>query len=109
MRKLPQLIEGDIRVEWVDLGEGREGDFDPADPEDEPLLRFDVSFLEDGEWADPGNASYCTRMRADAPEKILTAALQVLMTAVQDTRNAGKMKRRLQELSWLRREDFDNL
>ena len=46
-----ELIKDRVKVEWVELGEGWWGDYDPDDPMDEELLRFDVSWLDDaGQW-----------------------------------------------------------
>ena len=50
------LIDGRYKVEWVNLGEGKDGDYDSNNPDDIALLRFDISF--DGELMQDG--SYCT-------------------------------------------------
>lgn len=34
--------DGMVKVEWTDLGEGLSGDYDPSDPEDISLLRYDA-------------------------------------------------------------------
>jgi len=39
----------DVRVELEWIGEGYEGDYDPEDPEDVPLLRFTV-YRREGDW-----------------------------------------------------------
>ena len=39
---MTEVIRGDRKVEWVDIGEGWNGDYDPDDPDDTALLRFDV-------------------------------------------------------------------
>jgi len=36
------LIKNNIMVEWVELGEGLSGDYNPDDPKDIELLRFDI-------------------------------------------------------------------
>lgn len=51
-----EYTHGRYRLEWVELGEGRDGDYDPTDPDDYPLLRADL--YGDGEPLDGG--SYCT-------------------------------------------------
>jgi len=42
-----EMIRDNIMVEWVELGEGLCGDYNPDDPDDIELLRFDVSRLDD--------------------------------------------------------------
>jgi hypothetical protein len=54
-----ELIRGRVRVEWVELGEGWNGYYQEDDPDDEELLRFDVSWwlpdTDDPENIDPSN------------------------------------------------------
>jgi hypothetical protein len=54
------LVAGRVKVEWSELGEGSDGDFDPSDPDDVELLRFDFYALVRGEWVAVADASYCT-------------------------------------------------
>ena len=98
-------LEGDgFRVEWVSLGEGNFGDYDPADPEDQELLRFDVSRQdENGRWEQIQDGSYCTLMPVDTSSEILRAALAYILREIGGGFN---IKRRLEELSWLSPEDF---
>lgn len=72
----------DLRVRWVELGEGASGEYDPGDPGDVELLRLDVELSEDtaeeygifGEEADeagwlvPQDASFCTAVPAATPQ-----------------------------------------
>jgi hypothetical protein len=98
-------LEGDgFRVEWVSLGEGNFGDYDPEDPEDEEFLRFDVSRQgEDGQWEQIQDGSYCTLMPVDTSVEILRAALVYILREIGGGFN---VKRRLEQLSWLAPEDF---
>ena len=72
-----------LRVDWVNLGEGCSGDYDPEDPNDVNLLRFDVYKQEQPEhwddsddgWRAVDDASYCTNMPAHTSEDILKQAL----------------------------------
>jgi hypothetical protein len=43
-----QLWIGDIGVAFADIGEGRNGDYNPEDPEDEALLRLDFMQKDEG-------------------------------------------------------------
>ena len=75
---MTEVIRGDRKVEWVDIGEGWNGDYDPDDPDDTALLRFDVLELTNihglfsdspvMEWEVLDDASYCTQMPADSSE-----------------------------------------
>ena len=96
------FIRDRVKVSLVNLGEGVSGDYNPEDPEDENLLRFDVSVYEDGQWQEVPNASYCTNIRADlAPERHVHY-LGVIMDAVYDNVMGDKsIKRICEELSWI--------
>lgn len=105
------LIHSALRVTWEYLGEGLDGDYDPDDVLDFPHLRFTVDQrtwssgqVDDGEWQELPNASYCTRMPINAPEWMLIRALGEILEAARQP----SPKRRLEELSWLRPEDFDD-
>jgi hypothetical protein len=95
------LIDGKYRVEWVHLGEGKDGDYDPNDPDDVELLRFDVSF--DGELIPDG--SYCTLMPVNTPEDILKKGLERIMDTIYDKCSTGDCWKRggkvFEELSWI--------
>lgn len=64
-----RLADGDLAIEFADEGEGYEGEYDPVDPNDRPLLR--VSFLKrddedpDG-WSYIDGASWCTEVGVDS-------------------------------------------
>lgn len=97
-----QLIRGNVRVEWVNLGEGYFGEYDPDDPEDENFLRFDVSVLEDDEWVDPGDASYCTQFPATVSERLQSLALELIMDEVYDLlQDERPIKKKCENLSWI--------
>lgn len=104
---LTSCLRGNRKVEWVDLGEGWSGDYDPSDPEDEALLRFDVLQAPEGEepdWENFGNwelmddASYCTQMPADSSEDILRRGAAIIMDATYGKSNIKKI---CEELSWI--------
>lgn len=110
-----QLITDDgIKVEWVDLGEGRSGDYDPGDPDDVALLRFDVcldpylaaehhingELSWEGAWVTPQDASYCTNTPTDTNEQDLAALLGLIATRVRDGLGTS-LKRTCEELSWI--------
>jgi hypothetical protein len=95
------LIDGKYKVEWVNLGEGKDGDYNPGDPDDVELLRFDVSF--NGELIPDG--SYCTLMPVNTQERILKKGLERIMDIINDKCGTGdyceNSKKILEELSWI--------
>ena len=100
---MTELIRGNVKVEWVELGEGYDGDYSPIDPEDRELLRFDVSRrTANGEWEAVEDASYCTLTPADTPEDVQRALLALLMDEVYDPVEAGQsIKKLCERLSWI--------
>jgi len=102
------LKRGNVEVTLDWIGEGWEGDWNPADPEDGPLLRFDV--YHKGEAVD--NASYCTRLRATDSRAILKRAVKVIMDEVFDPLQGEvpcSIKKTCEYLSWLCVEDFNGI
>lgn len=70
---------GPVRVAWVCLGEGYNGEYDSENPEDELLLRFDVAVKNEDIGDFVTIESRCTCFTANAPAKDKDAALDVLM------------------------------
>ncbi len=70
---------GPVRVAWLCLGEGYNGNYDPKDPEDELLLRFDVAVKNEDIGSFVTVESRCTCFAAKATEKDKEAALEVLL------------------------------
>jgi len=104
-----ELIIGKVKVEWVNLGEGLSGDYNPDDPEDENLLRFDVSKLENGEWVEVPDASYCTLFSANASDENKQEGLRILMDNIYEEVRAGhSIKKLCERLSWISPETMEN-
>jgi len=59
----PTFSHGRYRLEWVHVGEGYDGEYNPDNPLDKPLLRADL--YADDEMLDCG--SYCTCAPIDTP------------------------------------------
>jgi len=70
---------GPVRVAWVCLGEGYNGDYDPKNPEDELLLRFDVAVKDEDIGSFVTVESRCTCFAAKAPDKAKEEALDILL------------------------------
>lgn len=99
--KLPTLIRGNVRIDWVNLGEGNDGDYDPSDPNDKNLLRFDVYRLDGKEWNGVEDGSYCTQVTVSTPNCVLMGHLTHFMDTIYDDVSAhGKAKRLCESLSW---------
>ena len=75
-----RLTRGKVTVELVSLNEGYNGDYDPEDPDDVSLWRFDVYY--DGEPVD--GCSYCTQVPLTASKAEVSAVLRTIMEAVYD-------------------------
>jgi len=94
--------QGDVRVEWDDIGEGVSGDYNDNDPDDIALLRFYFATRNSaGEWEDLENGSYCTRFPVDSTPQQRAQALELLMDRAYDDILAGNYKRTIEELSWI--------
>lgn len=84
-----RLERNDVAVEWYNADEGRDGYYDPTDPEDINYLRFDFYGKKDGEWLPVVDASYCTAVPADTDEDTLMKLLEILMEAGYDPIHEG--------------------
>lgn len=108
---LPAAINRNVKVEWIDLGEGIQGDYDESNPEDVHLLRFDVSVLKDGSWQAVDDASYCTNMPADTDEKILKKAVAYLAKEYANVLGDdlyASVKKLGESLSWISPDWFSD-
>lgn len=118
---------GLVTVEFVDLGEGLEGDYDPSDPDDIHLLRFDAyvkvtpsaRFNEMngvGEkpdstngWAARDNGSFCTQVPASASRETLRTLARQMANELEGTLGNGGWKGTAERLSWISDSDADQL
>jgi hypothetical protein len=110
-----ELIEGNVQVAWVELGEGWSGEYNEDDPEDIELLRFDTFVrgpliealrlegeMVDDEWAWVHNGSHCTRFPVATSPELQLAALRYIMERVGPALEAGDSPSRLlDEMSWI--------
>jgi hypothetical protein len=105
------IFDGKVKVTLEDIGEGYEGDYNPNDPTDVPLLRMDVmahksvenDYAEDGgdDWKQMSDSSYCTFLPVNDAESA-HAALKVIMDNVKEKVLAGQsIKKICERLSWL--------
>ena len=103
------LVKFPVKVEWLDLGEGLNGDYNSKDPEDMPLLRFDVSVYNNGEWEQKEDGSVCARFSADVDIETKHKGLQALMNRLYDVLADDihiSFKKLCEELSWIDDHSF---
>lgn len=104
---LPQVPRQPVRhtgreyaAEVLWLGEGEDGDYDPIDPADRPLLRYDAYRLVDGEWTEERDGSYCTQVPAWCTHE-QAKALAKLIADRLDAEGGPHNKRLLESMSWI--------
>lgn len=98
------LICGSVRVDWVNLDEGISGEYDPTDPEDVNLLRFDVYACTgpNGGWEEVECGSSCTFVRADTPlDRLAPLAATILAAVSVPLRRGESVKAICERLSWI--------
>ena len=96
------------RLEWVYLGEGYDLDFDPDDPDDEPLLRFDVYVWDDGGWnGEISDTSYCTQNNVKtSADDLIMMGRNILMDFAEAWDDGSSGKKILERCSWITPNDF---
>ena len=99
----PFSIEGSlVRVDWYRAGEGLYGDYNPDNPDDQELLRFDVYQRDGDQWVELEDASYCTMNAVDAEDKLLIQKLNIIYICYEEALQAGSSVKKLGEsLSWI--------
>lgn len=109
-------IDDELTVEWAQLGEGLQGDYDPDNPEDVEVLRLDVIITEaaaeryrvfgepagDGQLFTPDGCSAATNVPADIDPRegrLLLARIGAVLHAemVADR----PLRRAVERLSWV--------
>ena len=108
--------DGMVKVEWTDLSEGRCGDFNPDDPDDVALLRYDAVVrrtndsadeqrdLEPGsdpDWGIKDNGSYCTQVEVDTDDATLEVLARMIANALADNLDNGGWKSTAERMSWV--------
>lgn len=98
-----EYIKDNVKVSFEDIGEGINGFYNPDDPDDVALLRFDVySLTSDGEWDAIDDASYCTNVPVSTDPEKVNQLLETIMCEVYDDVCAGiSIKKKCEGLSWL--------
>jgi hypothetical protein len=100
------VIRYPVMVEWSELGEGWEGEYNENDPNDEELLRFDVSIWNcdpEEPWIAVEDASYCTAFPVNTDPILRERALNYIMDEIweQLADSRCSIKRICEKLSWI--------
>jgi hypothetical protein len=86
-------------LEWI--GEGRSGDFDEEDPQDEKILRFTISQKQDDEWDTCPNGSFCTNLSLPRPKAdVLLAAKMILHLVILHRESMKQICEELSHANW---------
>ena len=107
-----EIDDGNIKVEWANIGEGYNGDYNPNDPDDVELLRFYVYEWDDGYWEPVDDASYCTTVPLHSDPDIIEETIRVLYKRFADViyNRSGSVKKLGEMMSWISPDnigDFD--
>lgn len=107
-----------VLVLLENIGEGEDGDYDPDDPDDQPLLRFtayvrmtgnededdglEFSFYREGiAYGFRDGGTYCTCINANAADGVLVDLAQEIANVLSVGLSAGVWKSVASSLSWL--------
>ena len=96
-----------IKVEFVNIGEGYWGDYNPENPDDVNLLRFYVYFKPENEkeWQAVEDASYCTGVAATEKEETIMEKIGKLFKAYRKAYGhicrGGSVKKLGEAMSWI--------
>ena len=102
-----ELIKDNVKVIWENIGEGRCGDYNEADEEDENFLRFRAFVKQDNDWEEVDDSSHCTYVAADTDTNTLNKLLNILLAEfyniLHDNPEAS-VKKLSERLSWIDEE-----
>ncbi len=99
------FCNGRFKVSLSYIGEGYDGDYDKNNKSDNPLLRFDIEEMIEGEWEAVENTSYCTQLTAFISTDQAQRALDHLAFHLGDCLINGQYKRQCEIISCLSIED----
>jgi hypothetical protein len=94
---------GLVKVQWINAHEGPTGFYNPRNPVDVNLLRFNIYFKDTAlnAWRDPGNASRLALVPAKTDDSFLLQAAEFIASELQDHTTDGCHAVICERLSWL--------
>lgn len=94
---------GLVKVQWINALEGPTGFYNPRNPVDVNLLRFNIYFkdIASNAWRDPGNASRLALIPAKTEDYFLLHAAEFIASELQDHTTDGCHAVICERLSWL--------
>lgn len=97
-----KVAGGSFMIEWMWIGEGRNGEYDPYDPTDEELVRFDVYRAGRDGWELVEDGSYCTDVPAHTPSETILKLSHIMIKRLEDAASKGNsLKKTCEALSWI--------
>jgi hypothetical protein len=102
---IARAVSGPVKVELEWIGEGHHGDYNPADPQDEPLLRFYTYIRQGRRWETPEGpmTSFCTFIPATIPPRTARALARLIAAtarrAIESRRSLGATCAKLSYIS----------
>ena len=94
-----------VELQWI--GEGRDGLYDPGDPDDEKRLRFSLLERCPTGWDTVDDASYCTCLTTKLDLSVAVLIVAHILQECQKARDTGaSLKGLCQRLSWVDADDF---
>lgn len=91
-------IEGNLVVQISYIGEGMNGDYNPNDPSDVPLLRIDAIDLVEGSGRGDQDCSFCTLIPTSVPSNVLKSVCKHVAGTLKDLPSWG---RKMEGFSWM--------
>lgn len=103
------LLRGDVRISWVDNGEGQDGIYNPSNPDDMPLLRFQIFYLGGGEEVMVASVKSQTSRReeTDIRQKLLQKIADQVVGPIEEKQPTPEdsevpaIKTTLEKLAWI--------
>jgi hypothetical protein len=95
------IFDEDVRADLYESGEGYYGVYNPSNPDDEELLRFDIYKKEEGNWIEVDDASYCTLLPAKAKAEQLIKPLYIIFKEYRNADLDYSVKKLGERLSWI--------
>jgi DNA-directed RNA polymerase subunit RPC12/RpoP len=95
-----EIFDKELRASWYRAGEGYWGDYNPENPEDRELLRFDIDKMTENGWEAVDDASYCTAVPADTEIDKLVKGIYIIFKEYKDV-DLDSCKKLGEALSWI--------